>query len=98
LKHSYDRETKSFRALNAGVAQSGIIPYYGCYETVTPGGTRKFGFLLELADFDLSTVIAEVDPPVTPDEIKSFYQSMQELALTLNNAHRINLNGREYNL
>jgi len=95
LKQSYEKEVRTFRALGA---QSGMIPYYGCYDFVTRLGRHSFGILLEFADFDLNGAISEEEPPVTPDEIRSFYESMQELAATLANIHRLDINGTKYDL
>lgn len=75
-----------------------MIPYYGCYELETGDGRHAFGILLEFADYDLNGTISEEEPPVTPDEIKSFYDSMQELAVTLSNIHSLNIFGRKYDL
>jgi len=88
LKQSWEREVLAFRALGA---QSGIITYYGCYESETRHGRHTFSILLEFADYDLNGTIREEEPPVSPDEIKSFYESMQELAVTLSNIHCLDI-------
>ncbi|KAK0634030.1 kinase-like domain-containing protein [Immersiella caudata] len=93
LKESWEREVKTFRALDA---QSGMIQYYGCYESINENGQPVFGILLEYADFDLNGAISEEEPPVTPTEIKSFYESMHELAATLTSIHRLDIGRRKY--
>jgi len=95
LKHSFEKEVKTFRALDA---QSGMIQYYGCYESKNEGGEPIFGILLEYADFDFNTAISEEEPPVTPEEIRSFYESMHEVAATLTSIHHLDINGQKYDL
>jgi hypothetical protein len=95
LKQSWEKEVKTFRALDT---QDGMIRYYGCYESINESGQPTFGILLEYADFDLNGAISEEEPPVTPAEIKSYYESMHELAATLTNIHHLDINGRKYDL
>lgn len=95
LKPSYDKEVRTFRALRA---QSGMIQYYGCYESGENPKNPTYNILLEYADFDLTGAISKEAPPVSPDEIKSFWGSMHEVAATLANIHHLNINGQEYDL
>ncbi|KAK0729524.1 hypothetical protein B0H67DRAFT_638129 [Lasiosphaeris hirsuta] len=93
LKQSFEKEVKTFRALGA---QSGMIQYYGCYVSTADPDQPTYNILLEYADFDLNGAISEEEPPVLPDEVRSFYESMNEVAATLTNIHHLDIAGRKY--
>jgi hypothetical protein len=75
-----------------------MIGYYGCYESTNESGQPTYGILLEYADFDLNGAIHNEEPPVSPDEIRSFYESMHEVAATLTNIHHLDIEGQKYDL
>ncbi|KAK5659160.1 hypothetical protein OQA88_1250 [Cercophora sp. LCS_1] len=92
IKSSYDKEVKAFRALGN---QSGMIRYYGCYENPVQG-RETYNILLEYADCDLNKAIKDMAPPISFDEIKSFWESMHEVATTLTSIHHLDIEGRDY--
>ena len=94
LKDAFDRERRAFEALKD---QSGIIQYYGWYE-VKCGAEHTYNIVLEYADFDLHTAFTNESPPISPSEIKGFWEQMLGLATTLNNIHRLDVDGHQFDL
>jgi hypothetical protein len=95
MKAAFDRERKAFIALSE---QSGMIPYFGCYESRVDPDNPTYNIVLEYADHDLYEAMRTEAPPVSPNEIKSFWLSMLELATTLDQIHHLDIQKQKYNL
>ncbi|KAK3392807.1 kinase-like domain-containing protein [Podospora didyma] len=95
MRVNYDRERKAFLALRQ---QSGVIQSFGCYESRVDPKCHTYNIILEYADFDLYEMMMNEAPPVSPNEIKSFWESMLELATTLKQIHQVDIHGNKYNL
>ncbi|KAK1751003.1 hypothetical protein QBC47DRAFT_83115 [Echria macrotheca] len=93
LKSSYDKEVRTFRALRN---QSGMIQYYGCFESRADPERPTYNILLEYADYDLAGAVVAESPPISYDEITSFWQSLSEVATTLTEIHCLDINGHQY--
>ena len=95
MRVNYDRERKAFLALRQ---QSGVIQSFGCYESRVDPERHTYNIILEYAGLDLYEMMMSEAPPVSPNEIRSFWESMLELATTLKQIHQVDIHGNKYNL
>ena len=72
-----------------------MIQYYGWYQNET---RHTYNIILEFADFDLHTAFKKLSPPISPSEIKGFWEQMSGLATTLHEIPRLQIHGHEYDL
>ncbi|CAJ2504353.1 Uu.00g117470.m01.CDS01 [Anthostomella pinea] len=85
-KSAFDRERKIFYALGP---QKGLIQYIGWYDEKDQDGQQLYNIVLECGDFDLYTAFRNQAPPVSPPEIKGFYQGMLDVSEALYKIHQL---------